>query len=119
MRSQDSLARPTGDVPPELCVGFREQEVLDWIWKKSFVPVKQYRKYGWYDAKTSGGISIEPSSGKRWKDLPDGYMVPALGQKAFDNCIIVGGGPDEVCLELGGRGFFSGIYPVYNIDAWR
>ncbi len=100
--------------------GFKsKQEVLDWIWKKSFLPVEEYRKYGWYDAKTSGGISIEPSSGKRWKDLPDNYMVPALGQKAFDNCVLVGGGPDEVCLELGGRGFFSGIYPIYSIDAWR
>ena len=100
--------------------GFKsKEEVYEWLWKKSMVPVKQFRKYGWFDVKTNAGNSPEDTSGIPWNKLPDDFMTPALGKKPMDNCIIVGGGPDEVCLELGGRGFFSGVYPIYSIDAWR
>jgi len=100
--------------------GFKsKEEVYEWLWKKSLIPVSDYKKYGWYDAKTNGGRAIEDTSGKPWNDLPDDYKVPALGKKPFDNCIIVSGTGEEVCLELGGRGFFSGIYPIYHIDPWR
>lgn len=100
--------------------GFESKEaVYEWLWKKAFVPMKEWMNYSWPDFSTNGGLDIEESSGKRYRDLPDDYMVPALGKKPFDNCIIIGGGPEEVCLQLAGRSSFGGSYPVYSIDAWR
>jgi hypothetical protein len=90
-----------------------KQAVYDWLWKQSFIPMKQYRQYGWYDFTTSGGISKEASSGKAYKDLPDDYMLPALGTTAASNKIIVAGGQEEICLEMGGG------RSVYPIDPWR
>ena len=100
--------------------GFKSKEAIyEWLWKKSHIPVKEWKNYSWPDFFTNGGLAIEETSGKRWRDLPDDYMVPALGREPFDNCIIVGGGPDEVCLQLSGRRNFGGSYPIYSIDVWR
>ena len=102
-------------------VGFKSKEgVYEWIWKKTLVTVKEYRNYSWPDLTTNGWMGIEKTSGKPWKELPEDYMVPAAGDQPSDNCIIVGGGEEEVCLEISGgpRGTF-GASPIYNIDAWR
>lgn len=100
--------------------GFQSKEaVYEWLWEKSHIPVKEWKNYSWPDFHTNGGLAIEEKSGKRWRDLPDDYGVPALGKEPFDNCIIVGGGPDEVCLQLGGRRNYGGSYPIYGIDAWK
>jgi len=100
--------------------GFKSKdEVYEWLHKKSFVPLKNYRLRSWVDLRTNGWMGIEPRSGKHWKELDDDYMVPVV-DAPFDNCIIVAGGPEEVCLTLcGGRTSRFGPYPAFGIDTWR
>jgi len=100
--------------------GFKSKEtVCQWLWKQSFEPVKNYRNRSWVDLGTNGWMGIEPTSGKHWKELDDDYMVPAGGNSPSNYCIIVGGGEEEVCAQLGGpRSEISGD-PVFSIDAWR
>jgi len=96
--------------------GFKSKdEVYEWLYKKSFEPLKEYRTRSWPDIGTNGWLGIEKTSGKHWKELDEDYMVPLVGEPS-DNCIIVGGGDEEVYLELAGR---RGASPVYSIDAWR
>lgn len=98
--------------------GFKsKQEIYDWLWKKSFEPLKDYRLRSGPDVETNGWMGIEPMSGKHWKDLPDDYMVPAAGYDPQVNCIIVAGGDEETSEQMGGRE--SGQNTVFNIDAWR
>jgi hypothetical protein len=103
--------------------GFKTKDaVYEWLWKKSFMPVKQYMNFSWVDLSTNGWMGIEKTSGKHWRELPDDYMVPAAGNNSSGFCIIVGGGDEEVAQEIaGGRGMLDGMgpSPVYNIDAWR
>ncbi len=100
--------------------GFKSKdEVYEWLWKKSFVTVVEYRNYSWTDIRTNGWTGIESTSGKSWKELPDDYMVPAAGDDPRNFLIIVGGGEEEVCLELGGRLAGTVVDPVFSIDAWR
>jgi len=100
--------------------GFKSKEaVYEWLWKKSFMPVKEYRNYSWTDLRTNGWMGIEKTSGKPWKELPDDYMVPAAGDDPSNFLIIVAGGEEEVCLELGGRLPDIVADPVFSIDAWR
>ena len=97
--------------------GFKsKEEVYKWLWEKSFIRLDDYRKRSWPDLSTNGWMGIEKNSGKHWKELPDDYMVP-LVEDPFDNCIIVGGGEEEVCTEIAGRR--PAPSPVYSIDAWR
>ena len=99
--------------------GFKtKDDVYEWIYRQGFVSVGQMKRYAdfWTGRRDN---SIEETSGKRWKDLPDDYMVPGVGKKPSDNCIIVGGTTEELCLELGGRGFFPDASPIYHIDPWR
>ncbi|MFC1953735.1 hypothetical protein ACFLWR_06385 [Chloroflexota bacterium] len=98
--------------------GFKsKEEVYEWLWKKSFVTVKQYKEFSWVDIRTNGWMGIEKTSGKHWKELDDDYMVPAGGDDPSGFCIIVGGGEEEVSQQLGGRQI--GSNPVYSIDVWR
>ncbi len=98
--------------------GFKSKDaVYEWLWKKSFMPVSQYRNFSWVDLSTNGWMGIERTSGKHWKELPDDYMVPAAGPDPFGFCIIVGGGDEEVSEQLGGR---RGVEnSVVSVDAWR
>ncbi len=99
-------------------IGFKsKEEVYKWLWKKSFMTVKEYRNFSWPDFSTNGWLGIEPTSGKPWKELSDDYMVPAAGPDPSGFRIIVGGGDEEVSQQLAGvrPGFGSYI----NIDAWR
>jgi hypothetical protein len=102
-------------------LGFKTKEsVLEYIWKKSFEPLSQYRNRSWVDLTTNGWLGNEPLSGKPWKELPDDYMVPAAGEKPEDSCIIVCGSDEEICYQFPGG--FRGIWgsePVFSIDAWR
>jgi hypothetical protein len=99
-------------------MGFKSKdEVYEWIMDRAKVPVKDYKLYSWQDMFTGGGMAIERTSGKRWKELDDDYMVPVMGDNPRDNMIIVGGGPEEVCLIMGGRSAMGN--PVYSIDAWK
>jgi len=96
-------------------IGFKsKQEVYEWLWKKSFEPLKDYRNRSWPDLFTDGWMGIETTSGKHWKELPDDYLVPAGGNRPFDSCIIVAGGQEEICQQLD-----IGHGPCYSIDVWR
>jgi hypothetical protein len=96
-------------------LGFKSKDdVYDWVYKKSFEPLKNYRNRSWPDFGRNGWMGIEKTSGKPWKELPDDYLVPAGGDDPFQNCIIVAGGQEEASVQLlGGRG------PVFSVDAWR
>jgi hypothetical protein len=96
-------------------VGFKtKDEVYEWMWKKSFEPLKKYRGRSWPDFLRNGWMGIEKTSGKPWKDLPDDYMVPVAGDEPFANCIIVAGGDEEASMQLAG-----GHDCTYSIDIWR
>jgi len=96
--------------------GFKSKEAIyEYIWKKSFEPVKDYRMRGRPDFHTNGWTAIEKTSGKRWRELPDDYMVPAGGDDPFISyCIIV-----SDCQETASLRFSGGHGPCYSIDAWR
>ncbi len=95
--------------------GFKSKDaVYEWLYKKSFMTLKEYRTHQSPDVWTNGWKAVEPRSGKPWKELPDDYMVPAVNDP-FQNCIIVTGGGEEMALWTGGRGRES----AYNIDVWR
>ncbi len=102
-------------------LGFKSKEsVQEYIWKKSFEPLKTYRNRSWVDLWTNGWMGVEKQSGKPWKELPDDYMVPAAGDSPSDNCIIVCGSDEEVCVQItGGPRSIYGFVPAYSIDAWR
>ena len=102
-------------------IGFKSKDaVYEWLWKKSFMTVDQYKKFSWVDLSTNGWMGIEPTSGKHWKELPDDYMVPAAGRDPSGFCIIIGGGDEEVAQQIaGGRGMGPGGGSVYSVDAWR
>jgi hypothetical protein len=96
-------------------IGFKSKDdVCEWIWKKSFEPVKKYRMRGAPDFTTNGWTTREKTSGKFWKELPDDYMVPAGGDFPRANLVLVCGGEEETCHRFAG-----GHGPVYGIDAWR
>jgi len=60
------------------------------------------------------GEATEPISGKKYKDLPDGYELHAFGNTPGDNCIIVSLA-EEVCWVFG----ISGRPTMYPIDPWK
>jgi hypothetical protein len=96
-------------------IGFKSKaEVCEYIWNKSFEPVKAYRNRGQPDYTTNGWRSIERTSGKPWLELDDDYMVPAGGPSPRSNCIIVCGGDEETCHRFSG-----GFGAHYSIDNWR
>ena len=103
-------------------IGFKSKdEVYEWIYKKSFEPLSRYRHRSWPDLTTNGWLGRESISGKPWKELPEDYLVPAVNDP-FDNCIIIGGGEEEACIQLtGGRSGYgeSATAAAYSIDAWR
>jgi hypothetical protein len=95
--------------------GFKtKREVYEWIYKKSFMTLKEYRTHQTPDVWTNAWKGIESTSGKPWKELPEDYMIPAVSDP-FNNCIIVTGGGEEMALWTGGRGRDLG----YSIDNWR
>ena len=99
--------------------GFKSKEaVYEWLWKKSFMPLGQYRNFSWVDLATNGWLGIEHTSGKHWKELPDDYMVPAGGFDPSFFCIIVGGGDEEVSHQLSSIRHLNKD-PIHSIDAWR
>ena len=102
-------------------IGFKSKdEVYEWIYKKSFESLAEYRTRSWPDLTTNGWMGREKTSGKPWKELPDEFMLPLVNDP-FDNCIIVAGGEEEACIQLsGGRsGFGDTPSAAYSIDRWR
>ena len=107
-------------------IGFKTKEdVYNWLFEKSKVTAGEYRNRSWPDESTNGWLGIEHTSGKHWKEVTDDQMVPMVSTP-FQNCIIVAGGDEEVCLEIGGGRYM----PVpgetdrwgattYSVDKWR
>ncbi|UCD08975.1 MAG: hypothetical protein JSU79_11590 [Dehalococcoidales bacterium] len=97
--------------------GFKSKdEVYEWLYKQSFMTVREYRTHQRPDVTTNAWKGIEPTSGKPWKELDEDYMVPAVSAP-FENCIIVTGGGEEMALWTDGRGANSNT--AYSIDFWR
>jgi len=109
-------------MPPQIAqdmsdYGFKSKdEIYEWIWKRSFEPVKDFRMRGAQDFVTNGWLAIEKTSGKHWKELDDDYMVPAGGDNPFDSYNILLCNMDETaCARFGGGGHSQ----PFSIDAWR
>ncbi len=97
--------------------GFKtKDEIYEWLYKKSFMTVREYRTHQRPDVTTNAWKGIEPTSGKPWKELSDDYMIPAVSDP-FENCVIVTGGGEELGCWTGGRGPRSD--PAFSIDVWR
>jgi hypothetical protein len=95
-------------------LGFKSKdEIYEWIYRKSFEPVKKYKMRGGPDFFTNGWMGIEKTSGKHWRELDDDYMVPVCPDPR-SNCIIIAHGEETVCQRFQG---FHG--PAYSIDVWR
>ncbi len=98
-----------------LDLGFKSKdEVYEYVWKKSFEPLKTYRTRSWPDYSRNGWMGTEKTSGKPWKELPDDYMVPASSDNPNDFCIIIAGGQEEASVQLAG-----GRSNAFSIDVWR
>lgn len=94
-----------------------KQAVYDWVWKKSFMPLEQFKKTGLYELCTKGGRKIEPVSGKAYSALPADYRVPVAGDRPMENIIIVVGGQEEISLEVLSTTDLR--CRVFHIDPWR
>jgi len=95
--------------------GFKTKDALyEWIWEQGLEPLKNYRNRSWPDYRRNGWMGIEPISGKPWKELPDDALVSASGDDPFEAVIIIAGGQEEACMQLGG-----GRGSAFSIDAWR
>jgi hypothetical protein len=102
-------------------MGFKTKDaVYEYIWKKSLEPLSEYRNRSWVDLTTNGWMGVDRQSGKHWKELPDDHLIAVAGDHPSDNCLIVCGSDEEVCVQMTGgpRGMF-GAMPFYSIDAWR
>jgi hypothetical protein len=107
-------------------LGFKSKDdVYKYLFDKSKVPLSEYRNRSWPDESTNGWLGIEHTSGKPWKELSDDYMVPMMTTPT-NNCIVIGGGQEEVCLEIGGGRYIPDPHEVdrwgaagFGIDAWR
>ena len=103
--------------------GFKSKdEVYEWIWKRSLIPLKDYRNQSPADIATGGWTGVERRSGKPWRELPDDYMVQVGGENPWANCIVVSGAGEEALMWFAGRGagqFGGGGDNAYGIDAWR
>ncbi len=95
--------------------GFKSKdEIYEWLYKRSFMPLKEYRNHQRPDIQTNAWLGIEKTSGKPWKELTDDYMVPACPDPTANSIIVTGAG-EEVLHWMGGRGGTN----AYSIDAWR
>ncbi len=109
-------------IPPQIAqdlfdYGFKtKRSVYEWIWKRSFVTVGNYRQRGMGDLTTNGWLGIERTSGKHWRELSDDYMVPAGGSGPEGYCIIVAHGMETAVDRFGGAPMGE---HAYSIDAWR
>ncbi len=97
--------------------GFKtKDDIYEWIYKQSFMTVREYRTHSWPDMRTNAWKGIERTSGKHWLELDEDYLVPAC-EDPFSNLVIVSGGGEEVALFGGGR--MPGMDAAWHIDPWR
>jgi hypothetical protein len=96
--------------------GFKTKAAgYQWLVDKWFIPVKRYIDDGWYVYRTDYGNTIEPTSGKAYKDLPLDYPIHAFGTSPTSSCFIVANSFADENVYV-----FSGGRPsAYPIDTWR
>ncbi len=91
-----------------------KQAVYDWLEQVGMRPISFFRQAGWYDFQTNGGENVEPTTGLKYKELPDSFMYPMLGRAANQGIVVAFHPGDETCVALGGsRG------SAYWIDPWK
>jgi hypothetical protein len=99
--------------------GFKTKaSAYKWLWDKYLVTKADFYNTGDWDNLTNAGVNIEPTSGKKWNDLPMDFTIHRFGSSADENCIIVGVGSadEEISLFSGG----TTIRPIqYPIDPWK
>jgi hypothetical protein len=109
-------------IPPQIAqdladFGFKTKEsIYEWMWKRSFVTVANYKQRGMGDLTTNGWLGIERTSGKHWRELSDDYLVPAGGSGPEAYCLIVAHGQETAVDRFGGSPMGT---HAFSIDAWR
>ena len=94
--------------------GFKSKDaVYEYLYKRSFMTVKEYRLHSVPDVWTNAWRGIERTSGKHWMELPEDYMVPACPDP-WANCIIVMGAGEEQLHWMRGS-----MRESFSIDDWR
>jgi hypothetical protein len=101
--------------------GFKtKDEVYKWMWDAYLMPVYDYYNSGLYDHATNGGLYIEPTSGKSYRELIAAggqYLLHRFGGSNYkSNCIIVS---DSFADEHWYGGVFIGRPSAVAIDPWR
>jgi hypothetical protein len=101
--------------------GFKSKaEVYKWMWDTYYITIQDYYMSGLYDFPTNGGNSIEPNSGKSYKDLlataPDYKLHVFGGGNYMSNCIIVA---DSFADEHWYYNVFGGRPGSQPIDPWK
>ncbi len=94
--------------------GFKTKAaVYDYIHKRSFMPLKEYRLHSIPDVWTNAWRGIEPTSGKHWLELPEDYMVAACPDPWANSIIVMGAGEEQLHWMRGS------MRDAYSIDDWR
>jgi hypothetical protein len=94
--------------------GFKTKTaVYEYIYKRSFMPLKEYRLHSIPDVWTNGWRGIEPTSGKHWLELPEDYMIPACPDPWSNSIIVMGAGEEQLHWMRGS------MRDAYSIDEWR
>jgi hypothetical protein len=94
--------------------GFKSKDAIyEYMYKKSFMPLKEYRLHSVPDVWTNAWKGIERTSGKHWMELPEDYMVPACPDPKANCVIVMGAGEEQLHWTRGSS------RDAYSIDAWR
>jgi hypothetical protein len=94
--------------------GFKTKDAIyEYIYKRSYIPLKEYRLHSVPDVWTNAWKGIEPTSGKHWLDLPEDYMVPACPDPWANMIIVMGAGEEQLHWMRGS------MRDAYSIDEWR
>ena len=102
---------------PNTCskYGFKtKDEVYEWLYKKSFMTVGEYRTHSWPDIRTNAWIRYRKDLRQALERASGRYMVPAVDDPR-DSCIIVTGGGEEFLMWSGG-GFRVFGLDCYGVD---
>ena len=96
--------------------GFKDKkDGYQWMYDTYFITAGRYYNYGGWEFPTAGGLNIEPTSGKPFKDLPPDYKLRAFSNDPMGNCFIVSAGFGDEMYWI----YNSGRPAAYPIDPWK
>jgi hypothetical protein len=99
--------------------GFKTKaSIYKWLWDKYLTTKAQYYNTGDWDNLTNAGNNIEPTSGKKWNDLPMDFTIHTFGSAPADTTIIVGVGSADEEISVFSGGTTQRPVP-YPIDVWK